>query len=196
MLPCLKITRHASPSMDITRPLPFVQDRRRPQNPRWDFGWRARRGLTVHFKPILDRMIRVEPLPTPPMSVSLAEPTATEVTRVRRGSDYGPAPHREYFFPRALPLSGVIVFPPMERRQSPFEIAGASPKASDAPLLPPLYGARAYRLRLPCPSALHRVRRGSGIRSSPALREPCTGHACASMLRSTAELFGRSTPVS
>jgi hypothetical protein len=54
---------------------------------------------------------------------------------VPRGSDYGPAPHRENFFPRALQLSGVIVFPPMEGRQ--FEIAGASPKASGAPVLPP-----------------------------------------------------------
>jgi hypothetical protein len=86
--------------------------------------------------------------------------------------------------------------PHMEGRPEPSGIAGGGPTASGAPSWPPLCGAHAYRLRSPCPSALRRARHGSGIRSSPAPREPCTARACASRLPSTAELFGRNIPVS
>jgi IstB-like ATP binding protein len=77
-------------------------------------------------------------------------------------------------------------FPSHEDWRSPSEIAGGGPTASGAPLWPLLYGARAYRLHSPCPSALHRAHHGSG----------CTARACVSRLPSTAELFGRNTPVS
>jgi hypothetical protein len=81
-------------------------------------------------------------------------------------------------------------------RRSPAELAGGGPQAGGAPSRPPPYGAHAYKLRSPCPLALHRARRGSGTRSSPAPREPCTARACASRSPSTAGLFGRNTPVS
>jgi hypothetical protein len=58
------------------------------------------------------------------------------------------------------------------RLQLSCGIAVRDLKSVGAPLSPSVYRARAYRSRSLCLSALRRRRRGSGILSSRALREP------------------------